>query len=78
MFIVRTLVFVMYSIGGYLTWDIVKTNYEEEKWIAQRKDVEFKFNWPKEIFIGLVIWIFSPVWMIGFTVIIIKSRLLKK
>lgn len=78
MFIVRTLVFVMYSIGGYLTWDIVKTNYEEEEFIAQRNGVEFKFNWPKEILIGLVIWIFSPIWMAGFIVLMIKTRLLKK
>lgn len=78
MFIVRTLVFVMYSIGGYLTWDIVKTNYEEEEFIAQKNEVEFKFNWPKEILIGLVIWIFSPIWMAGFIVLMIKSRLLKK
>lgn len=78
MFIVRTLVFVMYAIGGYLTWDIVKTNYEEEEFIAQRNGVEFNFNWPKEILIGLVIWISSPIWMVGFIVLMIKSRLLKK
>lgn len=78
MFIVRTLVFVMYSIGGYLTWDIVKTNYEEEEFDAQMRKVKFKFNWPKEILIGLVIWFFSPIWMIGFIVLMIKSRLLKK
>ena len=78
MFIVRTLVFVMYSIGWYLTWDIVKTNYEDEKLAAQNKGVEFKFNWPKEILIGLVIWIFSPIWMVGFIVLMIKSRFLKK
>lgn len=78
MFIVRTLVFVMYSIGGYLTWDIVKTNYEDEKFIAHRNEVEFKFNWPKEILIGLVIWIFSPVWMVGFILLFILPKLLKK
>lgn len=78
MFIVRTLVFVMYAIGGYLTWDIVKTNYEEEEFIAQRNEVEFKFSWPKEILIGLVIWIFSPVWMVGFIVLFILPKLLKK
>lgn len=78
MFIVRTLVFVIYAIGLYLTWDIVKTNYEEDKFDAQIRRIEFKFNWPKEIFIGLVIWIFSPIWMAGFIVLMIKPRLLKK
>ena len=61
----KLIVLLIYTIGLYLTWDIVKTNYEEEEFIAQRNGVEFKFNWPKEILIGLVIWIFSPIWMIG-------------
>lgn len=74
----KLIVLLIYTIGLYLSWDIVKTNYEEEEFIAQRNGVEFKFNWPKEILIGLVIWIFSPVWMVGFIVLMIKSRLLKK
>ena len=74
----KLIVLLIYTIGLYLSWDIVKTNYEEEEFIAQRNGVEFKFNWPKEILIGLVIWIFSPIWMVGFIVLMIKSRLLKK
>lgn len=74
----KLIVLLIYTIGLYLSWDIVKTNYEEEKFDAQRRGVEFKFNWPKEILIGLFIWIFSPVWMVGFISVLIKSRLLKK
>lgn len=74
----KLIVLLIYTIGLYLSWDIVKTNYEEEKFDAQRKKVKFKFNWPKEILVGLVIWIFSPIWMAGFIVLMIKSRLLKK
>ena len=74
----KLIVLLIYTIGLYLCWDIVKTNYEEEKFVAQNRGVEFKFNWPKEILIGLVIWIFSPVWMIGFLVLMIKPRLFTK
>lgn len=74
----KLIVLLIYIIGLYLSWDIVKTNYEEEKFNAQWWKVKFKFNWPKEILIGLVIWIFSPVWMVGFIAVLIKSRLLKK
>lgn len=70
----KLIVVLIYTIGLYLSWDIVKTNYEEDKFDAQTRGVEFKFNWPKEILIGLVIWIFSPVWMVGFIVVMIKSR----
>lgn len=74
----KLIVLLIYTIGLYLSWDIVKTNYEEDKFDAPMRGVEFKFNWPKEILIGLVIWIFSPIWMVGFIVLMIKSRLLKK
>lgn len=73
----KLIVLLIYTIGLYLSWDIVKTNYEDDKYDAQVRKVEFKFNWPKEILIGLVIWIFSPIWMAGFIVLMIKSRLLK-
>lgn len=74
----KLIVLLIYTIGLYLSWDIVKTNYEEEKFDAQKWKVEFKFNWPKEILIGLVIWIFSPVWMVGFIVLFILPKLIKK
>lgn len=74
----KLIVLLIYTIGLYLSWDIVKTNYEVDKFDAQTRGVEFKFNWPKEILVGLVIWIFSPIWMAGFVVLMIKSRLLKK
>ena len=74
----KLIVLLIYTIGLYLIWDIVKTNYEEDKFDTQARGVEFKFNWPKEILIGLGIWIFSPIWMVGFIVLMIKSRFLKK
>ena len=74
----KLIVLLIYTIGLYLTWNILKTNYEEEKWVAQKKNVEFKFNWTREILIGLVIWIFSPVWMAGFIVVRIESKLFSK
>ena len=74
----KLIVLLIYTIGLYLSWDIVKTNYEDDKYDARVRRVEFKFNWPKEILVGLVIWIFSPIWMAGFIVLMIKSRLLKK
>lgn len=74
----KLIVLLIYTIGLYLCWNILKTNYDEEKWVAQRKNVEFKFNWTREILIGLVIWIFSPVWMAGFIVVRIDSKLFSK
>ena len=74
----KLIVLLIYTIGLYLCWNIIKTNYDEEKWIAQRKNVEFKFNWTREILIGLVIWIFSPAWMAGFIVVRIDSKLFSK
>ena len=74
----KLIVLLIYIIGLYLCWNIIKTNYDEEKWIAQRNNVEFKFNWTREILIGLVIWIFSPAWMVGFLVFMIKPKLFIK
>ena len=79
MFIVRTLVLVIYAVGLYLSCSIVKVNIEDNREEANYKGEKYRINWFRELGIGALIWVFTPVWMIGFLVIMIKSRwLLKK
>ena len=78
MFIVRTLVFVIYAVGLYLSWSIVKVNIEDNREEADYKGEEYSINWFRELGIGALIWVFTPVWMVGFIVIMIKYRSLKK
>lgn len=78
MFIVRTLVFVIYAIGLYLSWSIVKVNIEDNQEEADYKGKEYHINWFRELGIGALIWVFTPVWMVGFIVVAIRCRFLKR
>lgn len=78
MFIVRTLVFVMYAIGLYLSCSIVKVNIEDNQEEADYKGEEYRINWFRELGIGAIIWIFTPVWLVGFIVVAIRCRFLKR
>lgn len=78
MFIVRTLVFVIYAIGLYLSWSIVKVNIEDNQEKADYEGKGYHINWFRELGIGALIWVFTPVWMVGFIVIAIRCRFLKR
>ena len=74
MFVVKLVLIGVYLIGLRLTWDIVMTNLGGKESEAELRGVEFKINWFRELVIGLLIWIFTPVWLIIFVFRIIKLR----
>lgn len=74
MFVVKLVLIGVYLIGLRLTWDIVMTNLGGKESEAELRGVEFKVNWFRELVIGLLIWIFTPVWLIVFVFRIIKLR----
>lgn len=74
MFVVKLVLIGVYLIGLRLTWDIVMTNLGSKESEAELRGVEFKINWFRELVIGLLIWIFTPVWLIIFVFRIIKLR----
>ena len=74
MFVVKLVLIGVYLIGLRLTWDIVMTNLGSKESEAELRGVEFKINWFRELVIGLLIWIFTPVWLIIFVFRVIKLR----